>query len=94
MESSGRYVPYIRGRRNKVAVAGYEDRMQQWDGWQRVVWLTPNLARIVRDRTLRLFVIAGFALSLAACDKCSMPVWRHDTAATPQSCHDDLPAPQ
>jgi hypothetical protein len=42
--------------------------------------------------TLRLFVVAGFALTLAACDKCSMPVWRHDTAPTPQSCHDDTPA--
>jgi hypothetical protein len=53
-----------------------------------------NIARLAGQRTLRLFVIAGFALTLAACDKCSMPVWRHDTPAAPQSCHDDAPAPQ
>jgi hypothetical protein len=45
-------------------------------------------------RALRLFAILGFALTLAACDKCSMPVWRHDTATAPQSCHDDAPAQQ
>jgi hypothetical protein len=94
MESGARYAPYIRGRRNKVAVASYEDRMQQWAKWPRVAWLTPDVARIFSERMLRLFVVAVFALALAGCDKCSMPVWRHDTPAAPQSCHDDVPAQQ
>jgi len=50
-----------------------------------------QIARVVGRRTLRLVVIAGFAVSLAACDKCSVPTWRHDTPAAPQSCHDDPP---
>jgi hypothetical protein len=49
-------------------------------------------ARTTGDRVLRLFVVAGFALTLAACDKCSMPTWRHDTPAAPQSCEDSAPS--
>jgi hypothetical protein len=71
-----------------------QDLMQQRGGRRRIAWLMPNIARLAGQRTLRLFVIAGFALTLAACDKCSMPVWRHDTPAAPQSCHDDAPAQQ
>jgi len=65
---------------------------QQLGSWRRALRLTPDIARGAGDRTLRLFVVAGFALTLAACDKCSVPVWRHDTPAAPQSCHDDAPA--
>ena len=69
--------------------------MKHWGGErQQIVWPIRHAARVVSERALRLFIIVGFALSLAACDKCSMPVWRHDTAAAPQSCHDDTPAPQ
>jgi hypothetical protein len=67
---------------------------RHWGERRRVAGSARNIARLVGERALRLFVIAGFALSLAACDKCSMPVWRHDTPAAPQSCHDDTPAPQ
>jgi len=42
-------------------------------------------------RLLRTFVVVACALTLAACDKCQMPTWRHDTPAAPQSCHDDMP---
>jgi hypothetical protein len=49
-----------------------------------------NAARIAADRLLRLLMLVGFGLALAACSKCDMPTWRHDTA--PQSCHDDPPA--
>jgi hypothetical protein len=51
-----------------------------------------KMAGVVGGRILRLFVVAGFALTLAACDKCLMPTWRHDSPAAPQSCHDDAPA--
>jgi hypothetical protein len=68
--------------------------LQQLGAWRPTLGLVPNLARAAGGRALRLFVLAGFALTLAACDKCSMPVWRHDTAAAPQSCHDDAPAQQ
>jgi len=71
-----------------------QDLMRQCGGRRQSVWLVPNITRVAGQRTLRLFVIAGFALTLAACDKCSMPVWRHDTPAAPQSCHDDAPAQQ
>jgi hypothetical protein len=68
--------------------------LQQLDAWRRTVVVVPNLSRTVSSRALRLFVVAGFALTLAGCDKCNMPVWRHDTPAAPQSCHDDAPAQQ
>ena len=68
--------------------------MQHWGERRRIAWPVPNVARITAQHTLRLFVVAAFALTLAACDKCSVPVWRHDTPAAPQSCHDDAPAPQ
>jgi hypothetical protein len=54
----------------------------------------PKIARIACDRLPRLLVVVGFALTLAACDKCFMPTWRHDTPAAPQSCHDDTPVQQ
>jgi hypothetical protein len=68
--------------------------MQQWSKWDSVGWRTTNITRIGGQRALRLLIVAGFALTLAACDKCIMPVWRHDTQAAPQSCHDDAPAQQ
>ena len=68
--------------------------MQHWGEWRGIARPLRLIARSVGARTLRLFVVAGFALTLAACDKCSMPVWRHDTAAAPQSCHDDVPVQQ
>jgi hypothetical protein len=51
----------------------------------------PNMARTGRNRSLRLLLLVGFALALGACSKCDFPVWRHDTAGAPQSCHDDPP---
>jgi len=42
-------------------------------------------------RLPQLGFVLGTALALAACDKCSMPVWRHDTPAAPQSCQDEAP---
>jgi hypothetical protein len=30
----------------------------------------------------------ALGLSLAACSKCDIPTWRHDSADGPQSCHD------
>jgi hypothetical protein len=45
------------------------------------------MASIVGVRSIRLLVIAGFALALAACSKCDVPVWQPNHA--PQSCHDD-----
>jgi hypothetical protein len=53
------------------------------------------LARIARDRTLRLLVLAGWALTLGACSKCDIPTpWEHSSAgATPAACH-DTPKPQ
>jgi hypothetical protein len=43
----------------------------------------------VAEWTLRLAVVIALAQALAACSKCDMPTWRHDTPAAPQSCHDD-----
>jgi hypothetical protein len=59
----------------------------------------PNIitsaARAGRDRMLRLFVVAGFGLMLAACDKCSVPTWQHSEAGkVPLSCHSDAPRTQ
>jgi hypothetical protein len=52
------------------------------------------MRKIVTRRSLRLlqlgFVVAA-TLALAACDKCAMPVWRHDTPGAPQSCQDEAP---
>jgi len=42
-------------------------------------------------RLLQLGFVLATTLALAACDKCIMPVWRHDTPAAPQSCQDDAP---
>jgi hypothetical protein len=39
-------------------------------------------------RSFQLLAIAAFALALAACSKCDVPTWRHDSPAAPQSCHD------
>jgi hypothetical protein len=44
------------------------------------------------DRRVR-FVLAivsslALGLSLAACSKCDIPTWRHDSADGTQSCHD------
>jgi hypothetical protein len=68
--------------------------LQQLGAGRPTRGLVPNLASAASGRALRLFIVAGFALTLAACDKCIMPVWRHDTPAAPQSCHDDAPAQQ
>jgi len=56
--------------------------------------ITAKTARFTCDRLLRLLVVIGFGLTLAACDKCIMPVWRHDTPAAPQSCQDDSTQPK
>jgi hypothetical protein len=89
---------YIHGRRNKVVVERYgygmQDLMQQGGELRWVAWWVPKIVRITGQRTLQMLVVTGFSLTLAACDKCSMPVRRHDTAPTPQSCHDDTPAQQ
>jgi len=52
--------------------------------------VVPIIARVACNRILRLLLVVGFGLTLAACDKCIMPTWRHDAPA-PQSCHDDPP---
>jgi hypothetical protein len=39
-------------------------------------------------RSFQLLAVAAFALALAACSKCDVPTWRHDSPAAPQSCHD------
>jgi len=52
----------------------------------------PIVRRIASDLSAKLLLLALFALALAGCSKCDMPVWRHDSAP-PQSCHDE-PAPQ
>jgi hypothetical protein len=52
----------------------------------------PKFTRIAGDRLLRLLVVAGFVLSLAACDKCIVPTWNPErTPSPPASCHDDAP---
>jgi hypothetical protein len=49
-----------------------------------------KIARIAGHRILRLFVVAGFGLTLVACDKCIMPTWQPNrTPGPPTSCHDD-----
>jgi hypothetical protein len=44
------------------------------------------------DRRVRLImaIVSSLALglSLAACSKCDIPTWRHDSADGTQSCHD------
>jgi hypothetical protein len=50
----------------------------------------PKMAGIFSAHMLRLCVVVGLGVTLAACDKCIVPTWRHDTPA-PQSCHDDAP---
>jgi hypothetical protein len=48
------------------------------------------------DRRVRLLVrpflaiVSSLALglTLAACSKCDVPTWRHDTPTAPQSCHE------
>jgi hypothetical protein len=50
-----------------------------------------QIARVFGGRTLRLLVVGGLALALAACDKCIVPTWPHGAPAAPQSCHDDAP---
>jgi hypothetical protein len=50
-----------------------------------------SFARLAGDRLVRLALVAAFGLALAACSKCDVPVWRHDTVPNPQSCHDDPP---
>jgi hypothetical protein len=37
-----------------------------------------------------LAIVSSLALglSLAACSKCDVPTWRHDSPTAPQSCHD------
>jgi hypothetical protein len=48
------------------------------------------------DRRVRLFIrpflaiVSSLALglSLAACSKCDVPTWRHDSPTAPQSCHE------
>ena len=52
--------------------------MQQGGELRWVAWWVPKIARIASQRALQMLVVTGFALTLAACDKCSMPVWRHD----------------
>jgi len=44
------------------------------------------------DRGVRLLmaIVSSLALglTLAACSKCDVPTWRHDTPTAPQSCHE------
>jgi hypothetical protein len=63
-----------------------------WGKRDRTEGIMPTIARIAGDRLLRLFVVAGFGLALAGCDKCIMPTWQPNRAAgPPTSCHDDAP---
>jgi hypothetical protein len=49
-------------------------------------------ARGMGEHILQLLVVAGFALALAACDKCHMPTWNPNrTPNPPVSCQDDAP---
>jgi hypothetical protein len=51
-------------------------------------------ARSATGRTLRLLVLAAFALALGACSKCDVPTWvPNRSPAAPSSCHDG-PSPQ
>jgi hypothetical protein len=50
--------------------------------------LMRTIQRAAGARSFRLFAIAAFGLALAACSKCDVPNWRHDSPAAPQSCHD------
>jgi len=47
-----------------------------------------TIAHVAGDRMLRLVVVVAFGLALGACSKCDVPIWRHDSTAAPQSCHD------
>lgn len=45
------------------------------------------------DRILRLVVVLGFGLTLAACSKCDVPTWMPPVPGqAPQTCHDGPPA--
>lgn len=48
----------------------------------------PTVRSIAGERSARLLLLALFALALAGCSKCDVPVWRHDSTP-PQSCHDE-----
>jgi hypothetical protein len=79
-------------RRKKVAVARHYN--VRWAQVVRGVRGVGMLTEVRRngDRRVR-FIMAivsslALGLSLAACSKCDIPTWRHDSPAGPQSCHD------
>jgi hypothetical protein len=53
-----------------------------------MVGLMRTIKRTAGGRGLQLIAIVAFGFALAACSKCDVPTWRHDTAPAPQSCHD------
>jgi hypothetical protein len=53
-----------------------------------ILELMRTIRRAFGGRAFQLLAIAAFGLALAACSKCDVPTWRHDSPATPQSCHD------
>jgi hypothetical protein len=51
-----------------------------------------KIGHIAGDRVLRLLLVVAFGLTLAACDKCSVPTWQWNRPpGPPTSCHDDAP---
>jgi hypothetical protein len=56
---------------------------------ERILGLMRTIRHVVGRGCFRLLAIAAFGLGLAACSKCDVPTWRHDSPAAPQSCHDD-----
>lgn len=65
--------------------------MQNVGEQNRIAGDMAKIARTAGDRIMRLLMLVGFGLALAACSKCDVPFWRHDSPAAPQSCHDDAP---
>jgi len=55
---------------------------------ERILGLMRTIKHTIGGRGFRLLAIAAFGLALAACSKCDVPGWRHDSPPAPQSCHD------
>jgi hypothetical protein len=62
--------------------------MRMFGEGERILAFMRIMARTAGRPSLRLFAVAAFGLALAACSKCDMPTWHHDSAPAPQSCHD------